>query len=104
MTKSKWIIMALVISLIINLLLVGYLAGQSSKPKMFGDPTRMFPRWVRSLPEDRQQTLRPLVREHMNTVRPALRDMRRQHTQLRQAIGAEPFDADALAEELAESI
>lgn len=102
MMSSKWLLAILAVSLVANLLMVGYFLGQSSQPRFSGDPTRMFPRWVRTLPESRQDILRPMVREHIRTVRQPLRDMRHQHEALHNAIRAEPFDAPALANVLAQ--
>ena len=81
---------------------VGFVLGQSSKPALFGDPTRAFPRWVRTLPEDRQAQLRPTVSAHIGNMRPAMRQMRGQHQRLQGALRAEPFDADFLTATLAE--
>ena len=97
MMKSKWVALVLALSIVINLLLAGYVIGQSSKPRLAGDPARMFPRWVHTLPEPRQQELRPLVREQLQVMRPPIREMRQQHRALQAAVGAEPFDAAALA-------
>ncbi len=102
MMKSKWLIVVLVVSLAANLLLAGYLLGQGSQPRFTGDPTRMFPRWVRTLPEARQQELRPSVREHLRAMRKPVRGMRRQQQALQSAITAEPFDATALTAVLAQ--
>ena len=101
MMRSKWATVALVLSLLLNLLLVGFLLGQRTHQHLGGDPTRGFPRWAHTLPEPRQETLRPLIRDHMRMLRPSLRDMRRQHATLAAAIGAEPFDAERLKEALA---
>ena len=97
MMKSKWIALALVLSLLINLVALGYVIGQSSKPRFFDDPSRMFPRWIHTLPEPRQHELRPKMREQLRVMRPPIREMRQQHRALQAAISAEPFDADALA-------
>ena len=97
MMRSKWLVVALCLSLVLNLIGVGYWVGQSSQPRFVGDPTRMFPRWARTLPETRQQTLRPMVREHMRAMRKPVRGMRHQHEELQNVISADPFDASALS-------
>ena len=102
MIRAKWIYAILLVSLAVNLLLVGFVVGQSSKPALFGDPTRAFPRWVRTLPEERQVELRPTIRAHLGNMRPAMRQMRSQHQRLQDALRADPFDAELLAAALAE--
>jgi uncharacterized membrane protein len=102
MMKSKWIVVALVISIGLNLALAGFLAGRRSADAVIGDPTQMFPRWVRTLPEERRDALRPQIREHIQTIRPLVRTMRAQHHQLVEAIAAEPFSIETLNSALAD--
>ena len=94
--KSKWIAALLITSVVLNLLLIGFIVGKRAMPEAGGDPTRHYPRWVRTLPEPRREALRPLLRSHMQEIRPSLRELRSLHRNLRAAIVAEPFDAVAL--------
>ncbi len=98
--KSKWPVVVLIVSLAVNLLLIGFLLGQSRNDGPRLDPTQMFPRWARTLPEERRESLRPVLREHFRNIRPQLRDMRRHQRSLYEAIAAEPFDPETVREAL----
>ena len=94
--KSKWIAILLITSVVLNLLLIGFIVGKRAMPEAGADPTRHYPRWTRTLPEPRRDALRPLIRTHMQAIRPSLRELRSLHRNLRAAIVADPFDAAAL--------
>lgn len=96
--KSKWVAVALFASVGLNLALAGYVLGSRGAPDF--DPTRSYPRWVRTLPEPRREALRPVVVRHMRALRPALNTLHQQHRALRNAIEAEPFDPAVLHEVL----
>mgnify|MGYP001816582271 CR=1 FL=1 len=98
--KSKWIAILLITSVILNLLLVGFIVGKRAMPDAGADPTRHYPRWARTLPEPRRDALRPMIRTHMQAIRPSLRELRALHRNLRAAIVADPYDAAALDEAL----
>jgi len=97
MMKSKWVAVALVASLAINLALAGFIVGRFAFHGFAGDPTRDFPLWMASLTEARREALRPLVVAHIRKARPSMRTLRQHHRDLQRAIVAEPFAADALA-------
>lgn len=99
--KSKWIAVLLITSVVLNLLLVGFITGKRAMPEAGGDPTRHYPRWVRTLPEPRREALRPMLRSHMREMRPSLRELRTLHHNIRAAIVADPFDAAVLDSALA---
>ncbi len=98
--KSKWVAILLVASVVINLLLIGFLIGSRTVAPPGFDPTRGYPRWARSLPEERMEQLRPVIRQHMRSMRPALGKLRRAHKNLRDALTAEPYDAVMLQQAL----
>ncbi len=100
--KSKWMIVILVASLALNLALVGYLAGRSSSGKLYSnpDPTRGFPRWAMTLPDERREALRPTFFQAEK--RRQMRALRAQHETLHSAVASDPFDAAALAQALAD--
>ena len=100
MMKSKWLIVVLVVSIGINLALAGFLVGRHSGDAVRGDPTSMFPRWFRTLPESRRDELRGDMINHIKAMRPKVRLMREHHNALVQAIAAEPFELNALQEVL----
>ena len=95
MMNSKWLIAVLTVSIILNLLLIGFTIGRiSHHPQV--DPAQAFPRWARTLPEPRRQELRPNIHQHFRQVRPHLRLMRKHQNQLNALIVAEPLDTAAL--------
>ena len=103
MNRSKWISIGLIVSLIVNLLLVGFIVGRASQaPFAMGpDPTMAFPRFARDLPEDRRQAIRPHVRKHLTAMRPNRQALHQARVQINQAIVAEPYEPEALAQALA---
>lgn len=99
--NSKWLAIILLLSLAINLALGGFIAGRTSGFGPAHDPSHMFPRWVRTLPEPRRDELRPLIREHFKHMRPHLGQMRDSRRAVHQAIVADKFDAQQLQQALA---
>lgn len=104
MRSNKWLILALVLSLGVNIALVGFMAGRASQGLQFRhvDPTVGFMRGFQELDEQRREELRPLLREHFRAVLPSLWQMRGAHRELHQAVLAEPFNAAALETVLAD--
>jgi len=104
---QKWLVLAFAISLAANLLIGGFLIGQhTARPAVGGpgaDPLRTFPRWAGTLDSERLQTLRPLLREHFRGMRPNVRTLRQHQQELREALRAQPYDADAV-EQLLDSM
>ena len=91
--KSKWLVVALAISLIVNLLLIGFVAGRASgftpaRPGAGPDPTAGFYRSLRFLPESKRDELAPLLR--------------RSRREIFEALSEEPYDPDRVAGALAE--
>ena len=93
--KSKWLIAIVVTSIALNLALLGYLAGRHSSPFPHADPTRGFPRWALTLPDERRLDLRGTLRRP--ELRQQLRALRRHHRALHDAVVADPYDPHALA-------
>ncbi len=98
--KSKWMIALLIGSLALNLVFVGYLAGRSGKYYSNPDPTRGYPRWAMTLPDERREALRPTFFQPEK--RRQLRALREHHQALHEAIAADPFDAETLSRALAD--
>jgi uncharacterized membrane protein len=96
---------ALAISLGINLALAGFIAGRMIEPR-FGpprlDPALAFFPVVRQLPEERRDVLRPIMSAEFAAVRPNMRRMAAAQRAIRDALTAEPYSEDALADALAE--
>jgi hypothetical protein len=97
--RSKWLIAALILSLIVNLLLIGFVVGRIASPPPFGpgaDPTIGYLRLLRFLPEPRRDELAADVRGHMRSIIGDVRGIRRDQRAVFEAIRAEPFDPTAL--------
>ena len=99
--KARWLLIALVASLALNLALVGYMVGKATGPPFLRppptsfDPTVGLGRLLRFLPAERRRevlagTARQDIRESLATARRTARTLHRQ-------LGQEPFDEQALA-------
>jgi len=93
---SKWWVPLLVASLALNLVLVGFFVGRQANTIPGFDPTMRYPIWTRGLPEDRRETLRPIIREHFKNSRPFMHELRRRYTELHDSITTQPFDGERL--------
>ena len=106
--KRKWLIGGLVASLLVNIGLVGFLAGAASRPALLPrgqvDPAVGLPQLLRFLPAERREAVLEGAggRELRRGVRGSVRQMRRAQRALHEALVAEPFDAEALARALAD--
>jgi uncharacterized membrane protein len=102
MTRSKWLIGLLITSLVINFLAVGFIVGRMSGDRMAMGPDPMlgFPRVLRLIPEERRAELAPIIRPHLQALRPGIRSMRSTRTQLSAALTADPFDRQDLEDAL----
>lgn len=102
MRNSKWLGIALLVSVAVNLALAGFLAGRMSRgptPVML-DPSLSLFRVVRELPEHRRERFRPILREHFDTIRGDLRRMRRAQRNINASLAQVPFEPQALATSL----
>lgn len=104
MSNRSWLLAALAASVVINLVLGGYLLGRMSTGRPPGnvDPMLSGLHMVRALPEARRNELRPLLRASFRDMRPELRRMWRAQRRVDAALGAEPFAAAELEAALAE--
>lgn len=101
--SRKWTLAALAVSLTLNLLLAGFVAGRLLEPRMGPprmDPSLAFFPALRELPEARREELRPLMREQFHHARGNMRRMRTAQREVHDALLAEPFSATALADAL----
>ena len=102
---TRWQKATLAASLVLNLVLIGLLAGHFLRamrhppmaPLAFG-----IVHMIDTLPPERRALLQPLVRDSLVALRPQLRAMREAQLGIDRALGAEPFDAEMLARRLAE--
>ncbi|MDE0691720.1 MAG: periplasmic heavy metal sensor [Gammaproteobacteria bacterium] len=101
--RSKWLIAALAVSLILNLVLVGFFVGRESGPPAWTqarmDPSFGLARALRFLPEERRDALfgDEEARDIRRSLSRSMRGMRRHQRAIQAALTAEPFDPDALA-------
>ena len=100
----RWLIVALVASIVANLALVGFLIGTATGPPAWRsapfDVAAGLGRMTRFLPEERRTEVFGDINPRRE-VRTALRTMRRAQHGIEAAMSAEPFDPDALAAALA---
>ena len=100
---NRWKSIALVVSLVLNLIFIGFIAGHFLRvmrhppmgPFAFG-----MARMIETLPPERRNALRPLVRQSFMALRPRLNAMRDMQTAVERALAAEPFDAAELTRQL----
>lgn len=108
--KSKWLVGVLIVSVVLNVAAVGFLAGFLGKGKPTGrvvDPTVGLALLMRNLPEERRQELAlegaPVLTdgELRRSIRLSMRELRITQRTIGQVIAAEPLDPGALADALA---
>jgi uncharacterized membrane protein len=102
--RSKWLVAALAVSLILNLVAAGFILGRLTGGPRFvaPDPTAGFGRLLRFLPEDRREALAPTLRGHRAHVMRDARTLRARHRAVFDALAAEPYDPDTLVRALAD--
>jgi uncharacterized membrane protein len=100
MQTNRWLIGGLVLSIVVNLLLVGFILGRLSgfgPPPAFGpDPTVGFFRMLGFLSDERRAAIMPDLRKQMGEVMPTLRKVRGDQRAVFDALTANPFDPAAL--------
>ena len=105
MMRPRWLIVALAVSLLLNLAAVGFLIGAAGGPPSWRtisfDPTAGLGRLMRFLPDERRTAVFGDT-DRRRDIRRSLRTMRGAQHNIAEAIAAEPFDADRLAAALEE--
>lgn len=105
MRNRKWLVMGLVISVAVNLVLAGFVAGDHMSrgpvPGMLDPSLSMF-RVLRQLPDERREEIRPVVREHFRSMRGDLHRIRQAQRGINEALEQEPFDPKVLNDALAD--
>ncbi len=99
---GKWLIGALIVSVVVNLLLAGFIVGRMSGDSGFrgGFAATPFMPQLRFLEEDRRREVTRNLQTRRE-LRPILRELHRSQKDIRAAFVAEPFDEGALSEALA---
>lgn len=99
----RWMWIVLVLSVAINLIVVGMAVATVLHHRWGKGPSHSrLARFVETLPVERRDSVRSMLREHRDRIRPLRRTLRRARRQARDAFSAEPFDRDALAAAYAE--
>ncbi len=107
--KNKWLVAALIASLVLNVAAIGFLIGAASRPAHWSrghlDATVGLTHLLRFLPNNRRATVleadAPNGHGLRRDLRVSVREMRRAQRAMHEAMTAEPFNADALAATLA---
>ena len=94
--KRRWMWPVLVISVALNLLIIGAIAGFIVRHRgpegLFGGTSLIS--YVRSLPRDRRRQLRPLLREAHQTLKPLRRNLRQARKVVDDSLRRETFSRD----------
>ena len=105
MRTSSWLIGGLIVSMVLNLLLIGVVIGRLSgfgpPPGMGPDPTAGFFRMLGFLSDERRGTIAPDLRRQMGDLMPVLHKMRGDQRAVFEALIADPFDSATLEQVLA---
>ncbi len=100
--SKKVLTVLLILSVTANLLIIGMIAGRL----LAGPPPRPFPNhlgWlIRDADSNLREQLRPLIRDHAQTSRPLRRELAEVQRELMNIAQEDPFDADQLADQLAQ--
>ena len=104
MSRNRLIISGLVISVAINLVLIGGIGYRASSIRDFSP--RPFPPnvgWVvRDLSEERRSELEPMLRESYDEIRPMRGEMFAAQSRINELMASQSFDAEALNQAFAE--
>jgi len=95
MNRSRWLIIALAVSVALNIAAVGFIAGHATSERFrppFANPVFGVNSLIRDLPDARREELFRALREHARGLRPPVREMRRAQTELKDALDADEFD------------
>jgi len=107
MTRSKWMNVALLLSISANILILGFVLGRGlpftdhsdlrrgASDRL--DPTAGYFRVLHNWPENRRESFRPVLRKHMKGMRSHFKEIPPLHREIQESLSHEPFDAEALA-------
>ena len=99
MKSKRALVVALVVSIALNLVAVGIFLGRAAGPKpemQRIDPVFGIRRLLGDLPEERAQALAPLYRDYFAAMRPRFREIRGTQEALRVAMLTDPLDEAGL--------
>ncbi|MFK7912989.1 MAG: periplasmic heavy metal sensor [Pseudomonadales bacterium] len=94
--KRRWPTVLLVVSLAVNLLLVGFLFGSEHRlrggERAMGPPHSQVGRFLRGTDEARRNELAPLARTYWQDSRRSMKQLRKARSALNTALSAQPLD------------
>lgn len=99
MKSKRLLVITVVVSVALNLLLVGMMFGRIVGPGLElrrVDPMMGMRRLLSDLPEERAAALAPFYREYFAAVRPRFREIRGAQSALRQAMLTDPLEQEAV--------
>lgn len=99
-----WLIGALVLSIAVNLFLVGYVLGQDPawrRAPPMGPPHSQLRRFMHGQSEARRQALAPLLRTYWRTSHESMQQLRVARRSLNQALQSDPLDEAAVEQAMA---
>ena len=100
MNTNRWLVLALLVSLAINLLIAGVVIGRHLDG---GAPSRMHFEWLmQDLDDATRSKMRKNMHEQMKNTRPHRHDLRQAQRALHEAILTEPFEEDRVKAAMAE--
>ena len=103
MIERKWLVTIVVISVALNLLLVGFYIGHQPLPGRTNvsiDPTMGLPRVLQGLPEDRRRALLQDVDVSRREIASRHRALQKVQLDIERIMETEPFEPDELAQAL----
>ena len=103
MIEQRWLVAIVVISIALNLLLVGFYIGRQPLPSrthLSFDPTMSLPRMLQGLPDDRRRALLREVDVSRRQIASRHRALQKVQIDIERALAMEPFDAESLANAL----
>jgi uncharacterized membrane protein len=97
--NSRWLLLALIVSLGMNLLIVGVVAGRAMSNRTVDGPFPSHLGWMlKEVDQATRQNIRPMLDAHDKKIRPIRRQMRRAQHDARSLLKQPEFDEQALAE------
>lgn len=94
--RRRWVLPVLVVSLALNLLFVGLVAGSWWRHGPSGSRDRIITgaveRLMQDLPEDKRGHAAQLLKQHRESVRPVRQQLRDARDAAKEAVLTEPFD------------
>ncbi|MEM1307025.1 MAG: periplasmic heavy metal sensor, partial [Pseudomonadota bacterium] len=95
--RSRWVWIALALSLAVNLLVVGFAVGAAYRLRGWDTDQRVTPiqMFLRDLSAEKRARLRPLLQQRRQMLGAARREARAERRKLRQILRADTFDQAA---------